>query len=290
MKSNSPPLRHHIQGFSLMEFLIAGLLAVLVLLAIQSVYANSRRLHQAATARLAVQQDIRHTAALITRDARMAGSFGCFNMAAAHADTVTADSAADHAAFSLRSDKQAWLQPIKALSANLLNADGFHASGTVLLFRYGSDTPSENADIFSSCTSLVRPSGKPQQIHKLLNISAAESGEISALRYTVHAYAVGSADGQNGLFRLSMQNGGWSRPELLIADINSWQIQYLYADYSDCSAPVFRHSSTLQNGTPQALTIVLNRNSLTSPDGHRFYLPDITAHIRGANQCTADAV
>ncbi|EMT4555673.1 pilus assembly protein PilW, partial [Neisseria gonorrhoeae] len=68
------------KGFTIVEFLVAGLLSVIVLIAVVSSYFTSRKLNDAANERLAIQQDLRNAATLIVRDARMAGSFGCFNM------------------------------------------------------------------------------------------------------------------------------------------------------------------------------------------------------------------
>lgn len=68
------------KGFTIVEFLVAGLLSVIVLIAVVSSYFTSRKLNDAANERLAEQQDLRNAATLIVRDARMAGSFGCFNM------------------------------------------------------------------------------------------------------------------------------------------------------------------------------------------------------------------
>lgn len=68
------------KGFTIIEFLVAGMLSMIVLMAVGSSYFTSRKLNDAANERLAIQQDLRNAATLIVRDARMAGSFGCFNM------------------------------------------------------------------------------------------------------------------------------------------------------------------------------------------------------------------
>lgn len=68
------------QGFTLIEFLVASALAMIVLLAIGVTYATTGQTKRGTEHRLAVQQDLRNTSEMITRDARMAGSFGCFNM------------------------------------------------------------------------------------------------------------------------------------------------------------------------------------------------------------------
>lgn len=67
------------KGFTIVEFLV-GILSIIVLIAVVSSYFTSRKLNDVANERLAIQQDLRNAATLIVRDARMAGSFGCFNM------------------------------------------------------------------------------------------------------------------------------------------------------------------------------------------------------------------
>lgn len=68
------------KGFTIIEFLVAGMLSMIVLMAVGSSYFTSRKLNDAANERLSAQQDLRNAATLIVRDARMAGGFGCFNM------------------------------------------------------------------------------------------------------------------------------------------------------------------------------------------------------------------
>ncbi len=62
------------KGFTIVEFLVAGLLSMIVLMAVGSSYFTSRKLNDAANERLSAQQDLRNAATLIVRDARMAGA------------------------------------------------------------------------------------------------------------------------------------------------------------------------------------------------------------------------
>jgi hypothetical protein len=68
------------RGFTLIEFMVASSLGLVVLLAIGTTYGITARMRRAAEARVAVQQDLRNASELILRDAQMAGSFGCFNL------------------------------------------------------------------------------------------------------------------------------------------------------------------------------------------------------------------
>lgn len=69
-------------GFSLIEFLVASGIAVIVILAAGSTYFTTMKLNRTATDRLQVQQDLRSVANMIARDARQAGTFGCVNIGA----------------------------------------------------------------------------------------------------------------------------------------------------------------------------------------------------------------
>lgn len=67
-----------IRGFTLIEFMVASALAMIVIMAAGSTYLTTRKLNQSAQERINVQNDLRNAATTITRDARVAGSFGCF--------------------------------------------------------------------------------------------------------------------------------------------------------------------------------------------------------------------
>lgn len=69
------------QGFTLIEFLVASVLAMIVIMAASGTYLITRRLNHTVQQRISTQQDIRNASVQIARDARMAGSFGCFNTA-----------------------------------------------------------------------------------------------------------------------------------------------------------------------------------------------------------------
>lgn len=66
------------QGFTLIEFLVASALAIIVIMAAGGTYLMTRQLSDSGQKRINVQNDIRNAATAITRDARVAGTFGCF--------------------------------------------------------------------------------------------------------------------------------------------------------------------------------------------------------------------
>ena len=70
------------QGFTLIEFMVAAILGLIVLLAIGGAYVSTQRVNEVATSRVNRQQELRMANNLLIRDARMAGSFGCANLSA----------------------------------------------------------------------------------------------------------------------------------------------------------------------------------------------------------------
>ena len=67
-------------GFTLIEFMVAAILGLIVLLAIGGAYVSTQRVNEVATSRVARQQELRMANNFLIRDARMAGSFGCANI------------------------------------------------------------------------------------------------------------------------------------------------------------------------------------------------------------------
>lgn len=134
----------NIRGFSLIEFLVASILSMIVLIAAGSGFFMARQLNDVATARLQVQQDLRHAANMIVRDARMAGSFGCFNMAniSSGKASVNGDDAGT-TALNLRYGSGATQQDagIKVLDAAGFTGATFNqfipSAGNALVFQYG---------------------------------------------------------------------------------------------------------------------------------------------------------
>ena len=66
---NHIPNKTAIRGFSILEFLVASLLSMIVLMAVSSTYFTARGLNKSANARIGIQQDLRNTANMIVRDA-----------------------------------------------------------------------------------------------------------------------------------------------------------------------------------------------------------------------------
>ena len=83
------------RGFSILEFLVASLLSMIVLMAVSSTYFTATRIEQICQRPYRYPTDLRNAANMIVRDARVAGNFGCFNMANFPASAVIEDKSSD---------------------------------------------------------------------------------------------------------------------------------------------------------------------------------------------------
>ncbi|HEZ5592523.1 TPA: PilW family protein [Neisseria meningitidis] len=234
------------KGFTIIEFLVAGLLSMIVLMAVGSSYFTSRKLNDAANERLAAQQDLRNAATLIVRDARMAGSFGCFNMSEHTKDDIVDSSNQTQPAsakpgvkqenplFSLKRSDMEQLIPVTE-SADI-KYSGFTQRLNALVFQYGIDDLDASAEtvVVSSCAKIAKPGKKIstlQEAKSALQITNddKQNGNITRQRHVVNAYAVGRIAGEEGLFRFQLNDDGqWGNPQLLVKKINKMDIRYIY--------------------------------------------------------------
>ncbi|OHR42961.1 pilus assembly protein PilW [Neisseria sp. HMSC064F04] len=309
------PVKAGMQGFSLIEFLVASALSMIVLLAVSSGYFTARSLNTAATSRLNVQQDLRNASNQIVRDARMAGNFGCFNMSGYDAQAVIKDFGSKEF-FTLKNGQM--LSAVR--ETNDLGATGFKPSSKALIFQYGidaQDPPAETA-VASNCTNITKPGTKITDGKAALKSDGSQAGNISIMKHEVNAYAVGTVDGQEGLYRFQLaDNGTWSNPQLLIKGIKNMDIHYFYTE--ECpetfegseaaSAPTpttagnaqnqgasqekdekFKYTKEFSNKeTPASIEILLNGgNSINvgkNNDKNEVQIYRINATVRGGNKC-----
>lgn len=73
-------MNDHQQGFTLVEFMVASVLGLVVIAGAGALYSYTKRLNDIGRTRVAVLQDLRSAAALIGQDARSAGTFGCASL------------------------------------------------------------------------------------------------------------------------------------------------------------------------------------------------------------------
>ncbi|HGI8346648.1 TPA: PilW family protein [Neisseria meningitidis] len=291
------------KGFTIIEFLVAGMLSMIVLMAVGSSYFTSRKLNDAANERLAIQQDLRNAATLIVRDARMAGGFGCFNMSEHPATDVISDTTQQNSPFSLKSKSIDKLIPV-AESLNI-NYQNFFQVDSALIFQYGIDdvNASTATTVVSSCAKIAKPGKKIstlQEAKSALQITNddKQNGNITRQRHVVNAYAVGRIAGEEGLFRFQLDDKGkWGNPQLLAKKIRHMKVRYIYV--SDCpedddagKEEKFKYTGTFDSSTnavtPAGVEVLLSSGTDTkiaaSSDNH-IYAYRIDATIRGGNVC-----
>ncbi|ASK28133.1 PilW family protein [Neisseria chenwenguii] len=315
MKSKRLPQFTHMQkmhGFSLIEFLVASALSMIVLIAATSGYFSTRTLNNTASERMNAQQDLRNAANMITRDARMAGSFGCFNMATHEAKDVLQDKGAQF--FSLKDP----FLPVKEVGSSGFTEGGFvpDTKNKALIFQYGTDDSANDATrVVSSCNVLARTNTAIKTIADAraadaLNIATDdEDGTISIMRHTVNAYVIGTAGSQKGLFRFQLDDDGtWSNPQLLMKGVDSWTINYTYI--SQCPTGTvpeekFEQTNTFKKTNPTGSTVTTpptpvlislklkgkgTNGDIAAGTDNNVQIYNINANVRGGNTCADRAV
>ncbi|UXY74100.1 PilW family protein [Neisseria gonorrhoeae] len=301
------------KGFTIVEFLVAGLLSVIVLIAVVSSYFTSRKLNDAANERLAIQQDLRNVATLIVRDARMAGSFGCFNMSEHTKDDIVDSSnqtqsnpakpgaKQENPLFSLkRSGMDKQLIPVA--ESTDIKYPGFTQRLNALVFQYGIDDLDASAEtvVVSSCSKIAKPGKKIstlQEAKSALQITNddKQNGNITRQKHVVNAYAVGMIAGEEGLFRFQLDDKGkWGNPQLLAKKIKRMDVRYIYVsgcpeDEDAGKEEQFKYTDRFDRSvTPAGVEVLLdsglNAKIATSSD-NSIYAYRINATIRGGNVC-----
>lgn len=289
------------KGFTIVEFLVAGLLSVIVLIAVVSSYFTSRKLNDAANERLAIQQDLRNAATLIVRDARMAGSFGCFNMSEHIEQDVVSDVTQKNPPFSLKRNSTNKLIPI-AESSNI-GYQGFIQRLNALIFQYGIDDVNASAatTVVSSCGAISKPSKQILTLEdakkelEILNQDKERNGNIARQRHVVNAYAVGKIAGEEGLFRFQLDDKGkWGNPQLLAKKVKRMDVRYIYVsgcpeDEDAGKEEQFKYTDKFDSSvTPAGVEVLLDSGSdakIAASSDNIIYAYRINATIRGGNVC-----
>ncbi|HFB2839340.1 TPA: PilW family protein [Neisseria gonorrhoeae] len=292
------------KGFTIVEFLVAGLLSVIVLIAVVSSYFTSRKLNDAANERLAEQQDLRNAATLIVRDARMAGSFGCFNMSEHIGNDVVFDVAQKNALFSLkRNSTNSTNKLIPITESPNINYQNFFQVSSALIFQYGIDDVDASADttVVSSCAAISKPGKQIPTLEnakkelKIQNSDKEQNGNIARQRHVVNAYAVGKIAGEEGLFRFQLnEKGEWGNPQLLAKKIKRMRVRYIYVsgcpeDEDAGKEEQFKYTDKFDSSvTPAGVEVLLDSGSdakIAASSDNIIYAYRINATIRGGNVC-----
>ncbi|EPI8012229.1 PilW family protein [Neisseria gonorrhoeae] len=292
------------KGFTIVEFLVAGLLSIIVLIAVVSSYFTSRKLNDAANERLAIQQDLRNAATLIVRDARMAGSFGCFNMSEHTEKDVVFDVAQKNRPFSLKGSSANKLIPI-AESLNI-GYQGFAQVRPALIFQYGIDDVNASAEttVVSSCGVISKPGKQIPTLEdakkelKIQNSGKEQNGNIARQRHVVNAYAVGRIAGEEGLFRFQLDDKGkWGNPQLLVKKVKRMDVRYIYVfdcpeDEDAGKEEQFKYTDKFDKSrdavTLAGVEVLLDSGldaKIAASSDNSIYAYRINATIRGGNVC-----
>lgn len=290
------------KGFTIVEFLVAGLLSVIVLIAVVSSYFTSRKLNDAANERLAIQQDLRNAATLIVRDARMAGSFGCFNMSEHTEKDVVSDVTQKKPLFSLKRNSTNKLIPI-AESPNI-GYQGFTQRLNALIFQYGIDDANASAEttVVSSCGAISKPGKQIPTLEdakkelKIQDSDKEQNGNIARQRHVVNAYAVGRfGNNEEGLFRFQLDDKGeWGNPQLLAKKVKRMDVRYIYVsgcpeDEDAGKEEQFKYTGKFDSSvTPAGVEVLLDSGSdakIAASSDNIIYAYRINATIRGGNVC-----
>lgn len=311
------------KGFTIIEFLVAGMLSMIVLMAVGSSYFTSRKLNDAANERLSAQQDLRNAATLIVRDARMAGGFGCFNMSEHTKNDIIVDPSKqtqhvsvkpgakqENPLFSLEwantnntNNNTAKLIPIA--ESTDIKYPGFAQARPALIFQYGIDDLDASAEtvVVSSCSKIAKPGKKIstlQEAKSALQITNddKQNGNITRQRHVVNAYAVGRIADEEGLFRFQLDDKGkWGNPQLLVKKVRHMKVRYIYVsgcpeDDDAGKEETFKYTDKFDSFTnavtPAGVEVLLSSGTDTkiaaSSDNH-IYAYRIDATIRGGNVC-----
>ncbi|EMS6170041.1 TPA: PilW family protein [Neisseria gonorrhoeae] len=292
------------KGFTIVEFLVAGLLSIIVLIAVVSSYFTSRKLNDAANERLAIQQDLRNAATLIVRDARMAGSFGCFNMSEHIGNDVVFNVAQKNALFSLkRNSTNSTNKLIPITESPNINYQNFFQVSSALIFQYGIDDVDASADttVVSSCAAISKPGKQIPTLEdakkelKIQNSDKEQNGNIARQRHVVNAYAVGKIAGEEGLFRFQLnEKGEWGNPQLLAKKIKRMKVLYIYVsgcpeDEDAGKEEQFKYTDKFDSSvTPAGVEVLLDSGlnaKIAASSDNSIYAYRINATIRGGNVC-----
>ncbi|HGO6632865.1 TPA: PilW family protein [Neisseria gonorrhoeae] len=292
------------KGFTIVEFLVAGLLSVIVLIAVVSSYFTSRKLNDAANERLAIQQDLRNAATLIVRDARMAGSFGCFNMSEHIGNDVVSNVAQKNALFYLkRNSTNSTNKLIPITESPNINYQNFFQVSSALIFQYGIDdvNASPATTVVSSCAAISKPGKQIPTLEdakkelKIVSQDKEQNGNIARQRHVVNAYAVGRIAGEEGLFRFQLnEKGEWGNPQLLAKKIKRMRVRYIYVsgcpeDEDAGKEEQFKYTDKFDSSvTPAGVEVLLdsgNDAKIAASSDNIIYAYRINATIRGGNVC-----
>ncbi|MDO5059650.1 MAG: hypothetical protein Q4D82_06870 [Neisseria sp.] len=243
-----------VRGFSLLEFLTAGVLGAAVLAAAGTAYWQARKLTVAADGRVSAQHLRFRLAEAVRRDFAQAGRFGC---AALSDKSVSVSGGSGVTDFSDGLGKPGFAG-IRQLAVADLGLNGFTAESPVLLAVYGSGAVAperiirtadgglaavvlperndfERGELLavSDCATVVQTENTASAHDKTLHLPAwrgkVQADALRVMRVTAAAYVWGRPYGaeQSGLYRFERGAHDWGEPWLL-AEAGGFQTAFAY--------------------------------------------------------------
>lgn len=331
------------QGFTIMEFLVASILGLIVILAVGAAYTATARLDQRGAERLAIQQDVRASTTMIMRDAHMAGNFGCLSLAnAAYGAKVNINDS--YSSLTGPYKVKTGDYGVQAISSVPVTGFTLVTGSKALMFHYGVGSATLNslevssgritkatfiADkttqkdllknargylVLASCSRMDvvtgavtgnnisagvgLPIGNQTDILQTKNFHTANNLEV--MRFMIHIYAVGTYNGQLGLYRIALGNNKtWDTPQLLSPYVTSMKFRFGYSNPAKCSDDVgagledFTFADAIKPDYPPSLLwlqLNVSGESGAQVDEHddtRTSIYKTTATIRGGNICAS---
>lgn len=182
-------------GFTLLEFLLASAIGLLLGAAVLSLYFYTSRLNHIAGLNLSVHEDLRAISRSINQDAAMAGSFGCLSLTSLYSqdskniddqfnrqfhvyfnDSIPKDSPIvfDKPGDSARSSNQNF--GVALLNPERLKIPNFQAKSKALTFYYAIGEASAFSDMFTSTGDTLADYKAADNSHNQYVISAVKQG------------------------------------------------------------------------------------------------------------------
>ncbi|MDO4644050.1 MAG: hypothetical protein Q4A74_09440 [Cardiobacteriaceae bacterium] len=200
------------KGFSIIEFMIASLLSIIVLIAVGSGYFAARKVNDVAIARLNAQQDIRNLSNMIVHDARMAGDFGCFNLSNLGNVNITIANELEKSESNILHLKDFLFsgtagnnnaiklsEGVKSIAqsdfARAISVGNFRAQSDALVFQYGSGSPSVSQVTSNSLTINPAQDSVAPTLTTDAPVAISTCNTLSLHRVSRHAHNVITLNG-----------------------------------------------------------------------------------------------
>lgn len=253
------------KGFSLIEMMIAVTLSLIIIMSVTSAYVAGSEANKTMTQRTELQQDARFAFATISRDLRMAGSFGCA-LPNSTLTTLTFPDINNNSSATSPWQKFA----MDTIGIQLVNSNtwtgavaDFTPQGQMLIIQYGADdidailaTTGTTVNTITSVIPLGRTSitNAPvlaatncQQLNlfpRIGNLSGntytvtptgltvpvsgtSTNSQWSLMRLVSVGYIVGEYKGKQGLYLFEMGNGGIIEgPKKIAANVQTMDIEF----------------------------------------------------------------